>query len=167
MDDRVIRYVNPAWTRITGHPLSAGATVESAVAAVHPLDMDLVREEMSRHPVGGVDAELRFVRPDGEVRWARVRTFPICDSAGKPLWVCGITEDVTELRESENRFRLVADTAPALIWMSDTDKLCTYFNKPWLDFTGRSMDSELGNGWAQGIHPEDLECPFFSSSTYD
>ena len=60
------------------------------------------------------------------------------------------------LRESEERFRLMADTAPALIWMSGTDKLCTYFNKPWLDFTGRSMDSELGNGWVEGVHADDL-----------
>ena len=48
--------------------------------------------------------------------------------------------------ESETRFRFVADTAPVLIWMSGVDKLCTYFNKPWLDFTGRSLEQELGNG---------------------
>ena len=60
-------------------------------------------------------------------------------------------------RESEQRFRLLADTAPALIWMADTDKLCSYFNKSWLDFTGRSIDSQLGNGWAEGVHSEDLQ----------
>jgi PAS domain S-box-containing protein len=60
-------------------------------------------------------------------------------------------------RESEERFRLVADTAPALIWMSGADKLCTYFNKPWLDFTGRSTEVEIGNGWVEGVHPEDLQ----------
>jgi PAS domain S-box-containing protein len=62
-----------------------------------------------------------------------------------------------ELRESEERFRLVANTAPVMIWMSGTDKLCTYFNQPWLAFTGRSLSEELGNGWAEGVHGEDLK----------
>jgi PAS domain S-box-containing protein len=61
------------------------------------------------------------------------------------------------IRESEERFRLVADTAPVLIWMSDADKLCTYFNQPWLEFTGESLESQLGNGWTNGVHPEDLK----------
>jgi PAS domain-containing protein len=61
------------------------------------------------------------------------------------------------VRESERRFRLVANTAPVMIWMSGLDKLCNYFNQPWLDFTGRSLEAELGNGWLEGVHPENLK----------
>jgi PAS domain S-box-containing protein len=63
----------------------------------------------------------------------------------------------TGLRESEQRFRLVANSAPVMIWMSGPDKLCTFFNQGWLNFTGRPMEHELGNGWASGVHLEDLE----------
>lgn len=61
------------------------------------------------------------------------------------------------LRESEERFQLVANTAPVMIWVADTTKLCTYFNPRWLEFTGRRLDQELGNGWAEGVHSDDLE----------
>jgi PAS domain S-box-containing protein len=63
---------------------------------------------------------------------------------------------VTVLRENEERFRLVANTAPVMIWMSGIDNLCTYFNEGWLEFTGRSLEEEMGNGWAKGVHPDDL-----------
>ena len=61
------------------------------------------------------------------------------------------------IRESEQRFRLVTNTAPVMIWMSGPDRSRTYFNQPWLDFTGRSLDAELGTGWTQSVHPEDLQ----------
>ncbi|MDP3428252.1 MAG: transporter substrate-binding domain-containing protein, partial [Humidesulfovibrio sp.] len=61
------------------------------------------------------------------------------------------------LRESELHFRTLADSGQALIWTSTPDRLCNYFNGPWLAFTGRTLEQELGNGWTEGVHPEDFQ----------
>jgi PAS domain S-box-containing protein len=87
----------------------------------------------------------------------------------------GVSQDVTErkqaeaaLRESEERFRNMADTAPVMIWVMDPDKLFTFVNKTWLDFTGRTTDQEMGNGWVEGVHPDDIErCLAMSTSAFD
>lgn len=70
---------------------------------------------------------------------------------------------LASLMESEKLFKLLADNAPVLIWMSGPDKKCTYFNKGWLDFTGRKIELEIGDGWAENVHPEDLS---FCIDTY-
>jgi PAS domain S-box-containing protein len=59
-------------------------------------------------------------------------------------------------RESDARFRMVANSAPVMIWMSRPDMLCDFFNDTWLAFTGRPLEAELGNGWAEGVHPQDI-----------
>jgi PAS domain S-box-containing protein len=59
-------------------------------------------------------------------------------------------------RESDGLFRLVADSLPLLVWIAGSDRRCTYFNKQWLDFTGRPLESEIGDGWEDGVHAADL-----------
>jgi PAS domain S-box-containing protein len=92
------------------------------------------------------------------------RYIPDRDATGN---VCGFSAVITHiadrdrselaLRESEARFRLMADAAPVLIWVSDAQKKGIFFNKGWLSFTGRSLEQELGDGWLEVIHPEDVE----------
>jgi PAS domain S-box-containing protein len=89
---------------------------------------------------------------------------PVKDSSGKIIGASKIARDVTEekkrqeaLRESEIRFRTMADAAPMLIWESGTDKLCHYFNQTWLKFVGRTLEQEFGMGWMYDIHPDDLD----------
>ncbi|HJU20297.1 MAG TPA: ATP-binding protein [Stellaceae bacterium] len=65
--------------------------------------------------------------------------------------------DTEPIDEGERFFRELADNAPVMIWRSGPDTLCDWFNKPWLDFVGRTMEQELGNGWAEGVHPDDFE----------
>jgi PAS domain S-box-containing protein len=72
------------------------------------------------------------------------------------------------LMESEERFRVMADSAPVLIWITMSDDRFMWFNKVWLDFTGRKLEQELGDGWTEGVHPEDLqECIDIHASAFE
>src|SRR5713101_1210637 len=160
-------WVTEKWRRLFGFAESEPVNIGRLLQVVHPEDrerMQQVVQHMFEHGGGEYENEYRITRPDGSTRWIAGYGRVELDECGKPAFARGVSRDITkrkmaeeELRQSEARFRTVADAAPVLIWMSGPDKLCTFFNKGWLDFTGRTLEQELGKGWTEGVHADDLD----------
>jgi len=134
---------------------------------VHPDDRATLERDVAVHFEFGPDdyrQQYRLRHGSGHWIWLDDRTWLTRDEQGRVTGIQGVLIDVTEqkqaeaaLRESEQHHRTLANGGSALIWTSDTDKLCTYFNDPWLRFTGQPLEKELGNGWTEGIHPDDYD----------
>lgn len=134
---------------------------------VYADDLAALREQCSRLIDGEIQSfelERRLVRGTGSLTWVYLNCSLVMDSGGKPLHFLTYFRDISErkqveeaLRESEMRFHAMADNSPVMIWVSDENKTCTYVNRAWLEFTGRRFDQELGNGWADSLHPNDRD----------
>jgi PAS domain S-box-containing protein len=132
---------------------------------VHPDDRESVEQALARAISGDGQYEHvhRRLLSGGEVRWIAARGRVEFDAEHKPVRMRGVGMDITarklaeeQARESERQFLLIANSAPVFIWTSGPDKLCTFVNRPWLEFRGRRLEQELGNGWAGGVHPADV-----------
>jgi PAS domain S-box-containing protein len=106
--------------------------------------------------------EMAALHRDGQEFPVELAITPI--GFGEELVFTAFIRDITgraraeaALRESELRFRTTANAAPVLIWMSGPDKRCTWFNQRWLDFVGRAIEQELGDGWCDNLHPADFD----------
>jgi PAS domain S-box-containing protein len=131
---------------------------------VHPEDRDGVAQAVAKALVGDGSFEHihRHMLPDGRVRWIAARARVEFDAEHRPKKMRGVAFDITtrkvaedRARESEREFLLIANSAAVMIWTSGLDKLCTFVNQRWLEFTGRTLEEELGDGWAEGLHPDD------------
>src|SRR6516162_7947064 len=140
--------------------------IDGAKPFIHPDHAERVLAGVERSWAAGEPWEDTFPlrRHDGKYRWFLSRAIPIHDANGAIARWFGTNTDITEQKlaqekvvESERRFRTMADTAPVMIWIAGLDQRITYFNKPWLEFTGRSVDQDGGDTWISGVHPEDVD----------
>ncbi len=105
-----------------------------------------------------------IILKDGKLHDLEITKTKLLDSSGEVVGIIGILVDITErkqaelkLKQSEAHFRFIAESAQALIWVADTQMQYTWFNKMWLDFTGRSLEQELEHNWVESVHPDDLQ----------
>ncbi|WP_245500905.1 PAS domain S-box protein [Rhizobium sp. BK251] len=153
----------PRWKVITGFD-PAEALGNGWAKAIHPADLPATQRLWSKSIATGdpLDVEYRLATTMGGYRWFRSRAAARKTQDGRVIRWYGTVEDVDEvhtsleaLKESEARFRSIADDAPVMIWVADEHGDATYHSRLWHETTGKTTDQASGSGWAGAVHPHD------------
>lgn len=162
-------YFDPQWKTMLGYEVE---DIENSFLSwerlLHPEDLPFAIEALTAHFEGQTsiyEMEVRMLSKSGEWKWILSQGKVMeRDVSGVPVRMTGTHIDISDrilaqesLRESEERFRTMADSTAVLLWMADTEGLSTFFNKTWLAFTGRTLEDELGLGWLDNVHPDDRQ----------
>jgi PAS domain S-box-containing protein len=162
-------YWSPELRSLMGFDADEPASTERALAMIHPEDREQVQalwqRVISLQEGPEFRHEFRAVRPDGEVRWVEERGKASFDpGAGVPRCVAGVLIDVTErkrseevIRDSEQRFRMIADSMPVMVFSTDSRGNADYVNRGWIDYTQLSLKQCTSAGWLNAVHPDDRE----------
>ena len=136
---------------------------------IYPADIKIREKAIKKALKSGViEYEVRL-KIDTIIKYIRIKGQIIFDRDRNPLFEVASILDITkdkkllyQLKESEQRFKTIANAAPITIWISNKDKDCTYINKNWLDYTGSTFEENLGTGWLQFVHEDDKDIAFKS-----
>ncbi|MDB5424476.1 MAG: histidine kinase [Phenylobacterium sp.] len=142
-------------------PADMGAMME----AVHPEDRDALRNRVDAARGGRMEPiEYRVAHADGSTRWLLSRGEMLRDETGEVVRALGVNIDITErrvafdqVRDSEARFRVLADSAPLLMWISRADGGREFVNQAYVDFLGAGYEAALDFDWRTVLHPDDLD----------
>ena len=136
-----------------------------AMRNVVPADRPIVSDAYERGiKTGTLSYENRIIWPDGSIHWIAAHGRFQYDSEGRPVRVVGVVADITgrkrgdeALRESEARFRQIADSMPHLVWTAEADGTVDYYNSRWQEYEGIHPDADGSWSWQMILAPEDRE----------
>jgi PAS domain S-box-containing protein len=163
--DGAVDYVSRQWLEFTGVPAEA-LHGNAWVSVLHPEDRERVFAawQSAIRASGGYDLEYRVRRHDGEYEWFKVRGRAVRDGSGEIVRWIGTAVNVSDLkqteaalRESEERFRTLADNMSQLAWMADANGFLFWYNRRWFEFTGTTLEDTAGWGWTKLTHPEHVD----------
>ncbi|HEX8636928.1 MAG TPA: PAS domain-containing protein, partial [Pyrinomonadaceae bacterium] len=145
---------------------ASGSPIENYLRSIHPEDRRRATAIIAQaiEKAEEYEAEYRLVAPNGKIRWVIARGKIERDAAGKAVSLPGVVVDITErkqteaaLRESEGRFRQIANSMPQIVWSTTPEGYHDYFNERWYEYTGMPRSGALGWNWKDYLHPDDYE----------